>query len=66
MDFLAKSLKSQMRTANKLLVPYVLILGPEELKEEKITVKNMENGVQEEISLDDILPYLQKHISGNS
>lgn len=66
MDFLGKSLKSQMRTANKLLVPYVLILGPEELKEEKVTVKNMENGVQEEISLDDILPYLQKHILGNS
>jgi histidyl-tRNA synthetase len=66
MDFLGKSLKSQMRTANKLLVPYVLILGPEELKEEKITVKNMENGVQEEISLDNILPYLQKHILGNS
>lgn len=66
MDFLGKSLKSQMRTANKLLVPYVLILGPEELKEEKVTIKNMADGAQEEISLDNVLPYLQKCILKNS
>ncbi|HNR65628.1 MAG TPA: His/Gly/Thr/Pro-type tRNA ligase C-terminal domain-containing protein, partial [Atribacterota bacterium] len=60
MDFLGKSLKSQMRTANKLQVPYVLILGSEELKENKVTIKDMVNGVQEEISLNDILAYLKK------
>ena len=66
MDFLAKSLKSQMRTANKLQVPYVLILGPEELKEDKVTIKNMVDGAQEEILLHDILPYLQKRILKNN
>ena len=62
MDFLGKSLKSQMRTANKLQVPYVLILGSQELQEDKVTVKNMANGVQEEIPLNNVLTYLKTNI----
>ncbi len=59
MDFLGKSLKSQMRTANKLQVPYVVILGSEELKKDKVTIKNMANSTQEEVPLNDILTYLK-------
>lgn len=62
MDFQGKSLKAQLRIANKLQVPFVLILGGEELKNHKIIVKNMFRKIQEEITLDNILPYLQKHI----
>ncbi|MFW6149000.1 MAG: histidine--tRNA ligase [Atribacterota bacterium] len=59
MDFLDKSLKAQMRLANKLNVSYVIIVGQEELKEQKIIIKNMTNGQQQKISINQILTYLQ-------
>ncbi|MFW6135181.1 MAG: histidine--tRNA ligase, partial [Elusimicrobiota bacterium] len=59
MDFLDRSIKAQMRLANKLNVSYVLIVGQEELKEQKVTIKNMSNGQQEKVSIDKILPYIR-------
>lgn len=66
LDFLAKSLKSQMRSANKLGVEYVIILGVDELKENKVTVKNMIDGSQQDISLDKLVDYLQNKILKNN
>ena len=62
MDYSAKSLKAQMRMANKLNVPAVLILGSDELKEKKVVVKDMLNGGQEIISVDGILDYLKINV----
>jgi histidyl-tRNA synthetase len=59
MDFLGKSLKAQMRLANKLKASYVLILGQEEWQEKKVTIKDMVNSSQEKILITEILPYLQ-------
>jgi histidyl-tRNA synthetase len=61
MDFLEKSLKAQMRFANKLNVSYVLIIGGEELKEQKVTIKKMASGDQEIINVNQILPYIKKN-----
>ena len=47
-----KSLKSQMKKANKLKSSFTLILGDDEIKEGKAQLKNMENGTQEQIDLD--------------
>lgn len=58
MDFLDKSLKAQMRLANKLNVSFVLIVGQEELKENKLTVKNMTNGKQEKVEINNLLTYI--------
>lgn len=62
LDFLGKSLKAQMRMANKLQVPFAVILGQEELKNNQVTIKDMLKGTQEEIYLKDIISYLQKLI----
>ncbi|HOR42279.1 MAG TPA: His/Gly/Thr/Pro-type tRNA ligase C-terminal domain-containing protein, partial [Atribacterota bacterium] len=59
MDFLGKSLKAQLRVANKLEIPYVLILGSDEMKENKVSLKNMLTGAQEIVALENILPYLK-------
>jgi len=59
MDFLEKSLKAQMRLANKLNVSFVIIVGEEELKEQKVVIKNMSNGEQEKISISQILNFLK-------
>jgi histidyl-tRNA synthetase len=47
-----KSLKSQMRRADKLGCHYVVILGEEELKTRKVVVRDMEAKSQEEVDLD--------------
>lgn len=60
MDFLNKSLKSQMRSANKMNAPFVVIVGQEELKVQKVMIKNMKNGEQEKITIDQICSYVNK------
>ncbi|HEY4717287.1 MAG TPA: histidine--tRNA ligase [bacterium] len=49
-----RSLKSQLRRANKLGARFVLIIGENEMKSGAVTLKNMEAGTQESISLKDI------------
>ncbi|MBA3007319.1 MAG: histidine--tRNA ligase [Proteobacteria bacterium] len=53
MDLEGRSLKSQMKQAGKLGVPYVLILGENELAEGKAVLRNMATQEQQEILLQD-------------
>jgi histidyl-tRNA synthetase len=62
LDYEGKSLKSQMRRADKLKARYVLILGEEELKKRKAVLRNMENKSQEEIPIADLLETLKSKI----
>ena len=54
MDYLGKSLKSQMKRADKLHCRYALILGDRELSTGKLELRDMETGSQEPIQLDGI------------
>ena len=47
-------MKKQMNYANQRQIPYVAIIGEQERIEGKITLKNMTNGEQRTISLDEI------------
>ena len=62
LDYEGRSLKSQMRRANKLKARYVLILGEDELKRGKAVLRNMEDKFQEEIGLNDLLNTLKGKI----
>lgn len=44
-----KGFKQKMKYANRLGVPYIIILGSDEKKDNLVTVKNMETGSQETI-----------------
>jgi histidyl-tRNA synthetase len=55
MDFSDKSLKSQMKRANRLGAPYVLILGENELETGEALLRNMQTKEQTSIALDDIV-----------
>ena len=60
--FEGKSMKSQMRSANKQNARYVMILGEDEMKNNEVTLKNMQNGSQEKVSfnrIDDVLKKLK-------
>ncbi|MEW6376759.1 MAG: histidine--tRNA ligase [Thermodesulfobacteriota bacterium] len=62
LDYGGKSLKSQMRRADKLKARYVLILGEEELKKGRAVLRNMEDKSQEEIPMSDLLETFKSKI----
>lgn len=51
----AAKLKRQMAYANAKNIPYVLLIGEEERESGLLTLRNMENGEQEKLSLEDLL-----------
>ncbi|MEI8133896.1 MAG: histidine--tRNA ligase [bacterium] len=53
-DLLDRSMKAQMREADKLGTRFVLILGSEELAAREITLKDMSTGTQERVLLEKI------------
>lgn len=55
MDFSHKSLKSQMKRADRLGATYVLILGDKELEEKTAILRNMENKEQISVPLNDMI-----------
>ena len=55
MDDTVKSMKSQMRRANKLNYKYAAIVGDDELVNRTVMLKNMETGEQKGVVVDEIL-----------
>jgi histidyl-tRNA synthetase len=53
-DYLQRSLKAQMREANRQKAEKVLIIGEEEIRKGKAVLKDMQTGEQEEIGLDEV------------
>jgi len=52
MDYLRKSLKAQMKSADRLGAKYVYIIGEEELKNKSAMLKNMKTAEQKEVAFD--------------
>lgn len=50
----------QMTFANNKGIPYVIMAGEDEIKENVFTLKNMESGEQEKLSIDKIVEILKK------
>ncbi len=50
-DHLSRSVKAQMKYANKLNAKFTVIIGDDEIAAKKVNVKNMADGVQTEIEL---------------
>lgn len=60
MDYEGKSLKSQMRRADKIGVCYVAILGDNELAKKSVSLRDMVSGDQELVSFSNLLTRFQK------
>lgn len=60
-DYLARSLKAQMREANRQNAKIVLLLGDQEIEKKEITIKMMEEGEQITLPFSDIEQYLKKY-----
>jgi len=62
MDFQDRSLKAQMRRANKLGATYVLIMGDHELENGAAVFRNLETKAQEEVPLEDLVSVVSAHL----
>lgn len=49
-DYLNRSVKSQMKEANRQKAEYVIVLGEEEMRSDSVKLKNMSDGTEAEIS----------------
>jgi histidyl-tRNA synthetase len=65
MDYGGKSLKSQMKRADKLSSHYALILGDREILENKAEFRDMRKGTQETIGLNDLEKTITKILKGS-
>jgi histidyl-tRNA synthetase len=54
LDYLSRSVKAQMREANKLNAKFVLLIGGEEYTQKKLVLKNMETSEQTVYDLSDL------------
>ena len=56
-----KKLKAKFKYADKLEIPYVIVIGDDEIKAKKIKLKNMKSGEEKEVNMDaeEIVKYIQ-------
>ena len=54
-DFAGRSLKAQMKQANRQNARYSILLGEDEIKNNTVTIKNMQTGEQKQGTIEDML-----------
>jgi histidyl-tRNA synthetase len=52
-------IKKQLDYANKKAIPFTLVIGSEEIQSGLLAFKNMESGVQQKLSIDDVIASLK-------
>lgn len=62
MDFMGRSLKAQMKLANKYSARFAVIIGDDEVQAGSINLKDMATGEQQQISMDDLLNKLDTEV----
>jgi len=61
LDYAARSLKAQMKEANRQGAWFTLILGEDEIARGEATVRNMRDASQQSVALDQVVEYLQNN-----
>jgi len=56
-----KKMKAKFKYADKLKIPYVAIIGEDELKENKVSLKNLVTGKQDTINIQEAVEILKKY-----
>ena len=54
-------IKNQFKYASKLNIPYVIVIGEDEIKNNVVSLKNMETGEQNVLSLEDAIDFVKKN-----
>jgi histidyl-tRNA synthetase len=66
MDLLARGLKAQLKEANRRQAKFALIIGDNELQNQRATVRDLENSQQSEVAFADLIDYLQHALHGKT
>ena len=56
---LRRSMKAQLREANKMGASFAIIIGDNELEKNRVELKDLTSGEQEKISMDSIVSKLK-------
>ncbi|GAB5410842.1 MAG: histidine--tRNA ligase [Balneolaceae bacterium] len=63
MDYLGRSMRAQMKDANRENASFALIVGDDELEKELFTLRNMKESDEKNLSLEDIFAFFSKEAS---
>ncbi|QVK16878.1 histidine--tRNA ligase [Mycoplasmatota bacterium] len=61
-DYFHRKVKAQFKQADKLKAKLTVIIGEEELNDNRISIKDMKTQIQEEVKLDDVLKEIEKRM----
>lgn len=59
-DYLGRSVGSQMKSADRMQAEYTIIIGEDELDNNSATIRNMESGAETEIKLDELIKEMKQ------
>lgn len=65
-DYLGRSLKAQLKSADRLGVRYTVIIGDDELQKQEITVRDMSSGSQTTVPIAKLESYLTEELGRSS
>ena len=57
-----KKIKNKFKYVDRLQIPYAIVIGEEEVKNKKVTLKNMITGEQETIALEETIEKIKNNI----
>jgi len=60
-----RSIKSQMKEANRYNARYAVILGEREIDEQKASIKDLETGSQTDLPLEQLVAFFQENLKNN-
>lgn len=61
-DLLKKSLKAQFKSVDRFNSKYLIVLNDEELKQNKVTIKDNKTKEEESVNINDLVDYLDMHL----
>lgn len=62
MDYLSRNLKSNFKSADKMNVKYIIIVGEEEVNNNELTVKNNKTKEEYKVKIEDIISFLDEKL----
>ena len=64
-NYYKRSLKSQFKSVDRYKAKYTIIIGEDEIKEDKVNIKDNMTKVQEVVKSEDLVSYLDHKLGGN-
>ena len=61
-DTVERSVKAQMKYANKINALYSVVIGDTEIEQNQIELKNMKEGTKENIVLSDLIDVIKQRV----